>query len=732
MNSDQVQGLENSKFEDLLLIKETLALSSHILVRNPDQMAAQLLGRLLSEKSPSVKNMLAGCNQKSAIWLRPLSASLEKVTGARYRTLIGHTGSVDSLVVTPDSKRVISVSIDGTIRVWNIYKGIEEMMLRVDRGIPTTAALTRDGQQLIIGCLNGSLLIWEWRIARFIKTLTAHTGAVRSICCTPDDRYLISASDDCSLHIWDLSCFEVRNVLMGHTSSVKGVVITPDGKRIISASTDKTLRVWEFDSGFELAKMVSQWEQYSLAISPDGKTVVSGSEMVPIVWDLTTHAQSAILTDFNGPLHENEVNSVAISPDGNLAVSASGDWTLRVWNLKSDYPLRGASVPCWATHQASVVDVVITPDGRRAVSASLDKTIKVWNLTLPESGNSDAQSTSTSNPVKWIGFGPNKELICLDVGYKPDRFGEDPEWKSSLVIQGKLFDWYFQVRDLAQTADRKLLLVAVENSIDIIDVVEKETPKKGPFGIWRKIAISPDGQYALCYNWRSSILQFWNLTTGSIAVMQENSREVEALAITSGNIFGVVGNKDGSINIWHLPDLSQLQTVQIHTARVNILVPDRMGRLFSCGDDGMVHLWDPGQRAIGYSFPLNWSKSHCLVINENGQRMGVVSDDGAVQIWNIQTGKKISEFCRGSVKVNGVWKTEMPGKPLSNLVLFNQHHWAALNNGEIVKLWDLVSGTLIATFTGDNELETIAVSPDESKLYIGTVSGEIHQLVIEN
>lgn len=94
--------------------------------------------------------------------------------------------------------------------------------------------------------------------------------------------------------------------------------------------------------------------------------------------------------------------------------------------------------------------------------------------------------------------------------------------------------------------------------------------------------------------------------------------------------------------------------------------------------------------------------------------------------------EKIIEFCKGSVKVNGVWKTEMPGKPLSNLMLFNQHHWARLNNGEIVMLWDLVSGTLIATFTGDNELETIAVSPDESKLYIGTVSEEIHQLVIEN
>ncbi len=732
MNSNQGQVFETAKYEDLLLLKETLLLSSHILIRHPDQMASQLFGRLLGEKSPSVQNMLAGCNLKSGVWLRPLSASLEKISGARYRTLVGHTEGVDSLVVTPDSNSVISVSTDGTIRVWNIYKGIEEMMFRVDGSIPTTAALTPDGQRLITGCSNGSLMIWDWRNAHLITTLTGHTGAVNSICCTPDDRYVISASSDGSLRIWELSRYGVRNVLKGHTSSVKGVAITPDGKRIISASTDKTLRVWEFEGGIELAKMVSRVELYSLAISPDGKTVVSGSNMVPIAWDLTSYTQSAILTDYNGPLHEHEISSVAISPDGNLVVSASGDWTLRVWNLKMDYPLQGTNVPCWATHQASVDDVVITPDGRRAISASTDKTIKVWNLTQPETGLAVVKSTSIGNPIKWIGFGPNMELIRLNVAYKPDSFGEDPEWQSFLVIEGKHFDWYFRVEDLVQTADRKILLMAVENGIEVIDVVEKVSRKKGDFGIWKKITLSPDGRYALCYNWTKSNLQFWDLINGSISVMQEKSSDVEALAITSDNLFGVVGYKDGSIKIWHLPELSLLHTVQIHTARVKSLVPDCMGRLFSCGDDGMVHLWNPEQCRVEHSFTLDRSKSHCLVINENGQRMGVVSDDGRVKIWDILTYNLLGEFGERSVKVSGVWKTDMPGKPLSNLVLFKQHHWAALNNGEIVKLWDLVSGTLLATFTGDNELETIAVSPGETKLIIGTVFGDMHQLVIEN
>jgi WD40 repeat protein len=73
--------------------------------------------------------------------------------------------------------------------------------------------------------------------------------------------------------------------------------------------------------------------------------------------------------------HTNPVNGVAVTPDGSRAVSASGDRTLKVWDLAS-----GVELHTLTGHTESVRGVAVTPDGSRAVSASYDKTLKVWDL----------------------------------------------------------------------------------------------------------------------------------------------------------------------------------------------------------------------------------------------------------------------------------------------------------------------------------------------------------------
>ena len=66
---------------------------------------------------------------------------------------------------------------------------------------------------------------------------------------------------------------------------------------------------------------------------------------------------------------------MALTPDGRLAVSASEDYTLKVWDVTSGQELRSL-----AGHTREVNAVALTPDGRLAVSASDDKTLKVWDV----------------------------------------------------------------------------------------------------------------------------------------------------------------------------------------------------------------------------------------------------------------------------------------------------------------------------------------------------------------
>jgi hypothetical protein len=88
---------------------------------------------------------------------------------------------------------------------------------------------------------------------------------------------------------------------------------------------------------------------------------------------VATRESAALVRDLVG--HANWVNACAVTPDGRRVVSASGDHTLKVWDLAS-----GRVEATLEGHAHVVRACAVTPDGRRVVSASNDRTLKVWDL----------------------------------------------------------------------------------------------------------------------------------------------------------------------------------------------------------------------------------------------------------------------------------------------------------------------------------------------------------------
>ena len=110
---------------------------------------------------------------------------------------------------------------------------------------------------------------------------------------------------------------------------------------------------------------------WSVAASPDGRRIVSGSEdNTVIVWDLETGEPINMLVG-----HKGSVRSVTVSPDGRHIVSASHDNTVIVWDLETGSPIRRLT-----GHQGWVWSVAVSPNGRRIVSGSEDQTVAVWDL----------------------------------------------------------------------------------------------------------------------------------------------------------------------------------------------------------------------------------------------------------------------------------------------------------------------------------------------------------------
>ena len=74
----------------------------------------------------------------------------------------------------------------------------------------------------------------------------------------------------------------------GHTDEVHAVAVTPDGKQVISGSWDGSLRVWDIENG-QMSRSLGEGKGkvYTVVITPDGKKAVSGGVFTPVcVWDL--------------------------------------------------------------------------------------------------------------------------------------------------------------------------------------------------------------------------------------------------------------------------------------------------------------------------------------------------------------------------------------------------------------------------------------------------------------
>ncbi len=172
--------------------------------------------------------------------------------------------------------------------------------------------------------------------------------------------------------------------LKGHLAAVNAIAITPDGTTLVSGSDDRQVNLWNLKTG-----------KWLIAISPDGTTLASGSADKTIrLWDLKTWQQGCIFTE-----HVAAVNTVAIDLNSQTLISGSTDTTIKLWNLYT-----GELLSTLVGHSTAVLSVAINSDGKTLASASKDGIIKLWNLHTGKL----LQTLSGCNPVA---FSPDGKTL---------------------------------------------------------------------------------------------------------------------------------------------------------------------------------------------------------------------------------------------------------------------------------------------------------------------------------
>jgi WD40 repeat protein/tRNA A-37 threonylcarbamoyl transferase component Bud32 len=253
----------------------------------------------------------------------------DAASGQETLSLKGHTDVVDSISFSPDGKLLGSVSLDRTLKLWDVGTGREVLTLK---GCHSHLAFSPEGKRLASLGWDWSLKIWDPIIGQETLTLKGHTDDVWSVVFSPDGARVASGSRDETVKVWLAASGQELLSLKGHTGKVSSVVFSPDGKKIASAGDDKTVRIWDATTG-ENTFTFKGHSTYvrSIAYSPDGKRIASGDKDGTLkVWDALSGKETWTLKG-----HTRDVLSVVFSPDSKQVISAGSQDTVKVWDAAS-------------------------------------------------------------------------------------------------------------------------------------------------------------------------------------------------------------------------------------------------------------------------------------------------------------------------------------------------------------------------------------------------------------
>jgi WD40 repeat protein/Flp pilus assembly protein TadD len=232
------------------------------------------------------------------------------------------------LELSPDGRRIATVSEDSTARIWDAQTGqaLTKPMRHGERVY--RAQFSPDGTCLVTVTEPGGVRVWDANTGQSLGA-AKYAGGVTSAQLGPDGNRILTVAKEIA-QVWDRQTGQPLTTPIKHNGDIRDAHFSPDGRQIVTASADFTARVWDAQTGQPLAELMRHKAEVSIArFSADGKRIVTAaSDNTARVWDART-AQP--LSD---PLKypEDGVESAQFSPDGKRIVTrASG--VVRVWDV---------------------------------------------------------------------------------------------------------------------------------------------------------------------------------------------------------------------------------------------------------------------------------------------------------------------------------------------------------------------------------------------------------------
>lgn len=576
-------------------------------------------------------------------------------------TMKGHENGVRTLAFAPTGKMVATGSYDKTIKLWNLDSRREVESLTGHADTVYGVRFSPDGRMLASCSADRSIKLWDVASRKELTSFREQEKTVYALEFTGDGKSLVSGGGDGSVRRWDLKGNTVwtKNP---HTNYVRSVAISPDGTVVASGSWDGTVKVLDIVSGEEKAMYQKYGRRiYSVAFSPNGQWLAIAGELGAVhLWEWKK--AGSYVPSFGQ--YAAWVSAVAFNPTGTRIASSSSDGSIQIWDAGTYEKLATLK-----GHEDWVSSVAFSPDGATLASAGWDKQIKLWRSDMRSSA---LRPTISGENVLALSFEPSGAMLATG--------GPNGQITLRDSASGEA---------ITRLQDHKSAITAIR--------------------------FAPNGA-VLASGSQDGTVQLWSLPKRVVASsIDTHSGDVRSLSFSPDGRRLATAGQDGKIKIWNTETSELIETLSGHTKEVNAVQYFSNGSMLaSASNDGTVRLWD----AKGYK-EMKIMKEHngvvtSLALSHDGKSMATGGFDGHIRIWNTQSGNMLHTL-RGHMDSVQSVAFAPDGKTLAS------GSW-----DDSVKLWDLATKMDVVTIPGEEgDVMSVEFSPDGRSLVSANQKGTI-------
>ena len=402
-------------------------------------------------------------------------------------------------------------------------------------------------------------------------------------------------------------------------------------------------------------------------------------------------------------IHDDRVNAVACSPDGETVLTGCEDGTAMLWDMQTGRP-RGKPL----RHEKGIWGVAFSPDGKTVLTGSGDKTARLWNAVT---GEPKGEPMRHDDAVLAVAFGPNDKTVltgCSDGGAGMALLWDlrtDPPQVKRLPHPKRVLAVAFD------PSGEKILTGCEDNLARLWDARTMKAQDKPLRHMQQIVAVkfSPDSKTVITGS-HDQTARLWDAVTGdSLGKPLRHENKVWDVAFSPDGQTVLTGSSDQTARFWDAKTCEPIGAPLRHANSVRAVAfcPDGK-HVLTGSSDNLAQRWKTAQSSV--DLPRHGDSVDAVGFSPDGLTVVTGCEDNMARLWHRRKGQPQDDpliLKHGDI----VWSVAL--SPDSQTVV------TGCRDG-VARLWDLRGNLIHERLKHEKAIFAVAFSPDGKSVLTGS------------